>query len=44
MAIRSVFPTLEAMEQLVNMGMEEGLKEALGQIDAILAEDQSASA
>lgn len=38
MAIRSVFPTLEAMEQLVNMGMEEGLKEALGQIDAILAE------
>jgi len=38
MAIRSVFPSLEAMEQLVSMGMEEGLKQALGQIDAILAE------
>jgi hypothetical protein len=26
------------MEQLLNMGMEEGLKQAVGQIDAILAE------
>jgi hypothetical protein len=27
------------MEQLIAMGMEEGLKQAVGQIDAILAED-----
>lgn len=31
------FPSLEAMEQLVAMGMEEGLQQAMGQIDAILA-------
>jgi uncharacterized protein YndB with AHSA1/START domain len=39
MTIESIFPSAEAMEQLVAMGMEEGLKEAIGQIDAILAED-----
>jgi uncharacterized protein YndB with AHSA1/START domain len=39
MSILSVFPSQEAMEQLVAMGMEEGLKEAVGQIDAILAEE-----
>jgi uncharacterized protein YndB with AHSA1/START domain len=38
MSIRSEFPSLEAMEQLLAMGMEEGLTEALGQIDALLAE------
>jgi hypothetical protein len=27
------------MEQLIAMGMEQGLTEAVGQIDAILAED-----
>jgi hypothetical protein len=27
------------MEQLIAMGMEQGLAEAVGQIDAILAED-----
>ena len=27
------------MEQLLSFGMEEGLKQAVGQIDAILAED-----
>ena len=27
------------MEQLLAMGMEEGLTQAVGQIDAILAED-----
>ena len=37
MAIRSTFPSLEAMEQMVAMGMMEGLREALGQIDGILA-------
>lgn len=35
----SSFETLEQLEQLVAMGMEEGLELALGQIDAILAED-----
>jgi uncharacterized protein YndB with AHSA1/START domain len=38
MSIESRFPSAEAMEQLIAMGMEEGLKEAVGQIDAILAE------
>jgi uncharacterized protein YndB with AHSA1/START domain len=38
MSIRSVFPDTEAMERLLAMGMEEGLKQAIGQIDAILAE------
>ena len=31
------------MEQLLAMGMEEGLTEAVGQIDAILAEDTVAA-
>ena len=39
MAIETHFPSLEAMEQLVAMGMEEGMTAALGQIAAILAED-----
>jgi uncharacterized protein YndB with AHSA1/START domain len=39
MSIESVFPSTEAMEQVLAMGMEEGLKQAVGQIDAILAED-----
>jgi hypothetical protein len=39
MSIESEFPTVEAMEQLAAMGMEEGLTQAAGQIDAILAED-----
>ena len=30
------------MEKIVAMGMEEGMKEALGQIDAILAEPANA--
>lgn len=38
MTITSTFPTLEALEQLVAMGMVEGLTGALGQIDAILAD------
>ncbi len=43
MSIESEFPTVEAMEQLAAMGMEEGLKQAVGQIDAILTEDPSAT-
>lgn len=36
--IESQFPSLEAMEQMIAMGMEEGLREAMGQIDGLLAE------
>ena len=39
MSIVSQFPSVEAMEQLDAMGMEEGLRQAVGQIDAILADD-----
>jgi uncharacterized protein YndB with AHSA1/START domain len=39
MTIESIFPDRAAMEQLLAMGQEEGMKEAIGQIDAILAED-----
>ena len=39
MSIESIFPSTEAMEQVLAMGMEEGLTQAVGQIDAILAED-----
>ena len=42
MSIESHFPSTEAMEQLLAMGMEEGMKQAVGQIDAILAEDLAA--
>ena len=43
MSIASIFPSTEAMEQLLAMGQEEGMKQAVGQIDAILAEDPVAS-
>jgi uncharacterized protein YndB with AHSA1/START domain len=39
MVILTTFPSQEALEQVLAMGMEEGLREAVGQIDAILAED-----
>ena len=35
--IVSTFPSVEVLEQMLGMGMEEGLREAMGQIDAILA-------
>ena len=38
MSIENLFPSTEAMEQLLAMGQEQGMIEALGQIDAILAE------
>ena len=44
MSIESHFPSSEAMEQVLAMGMEEGLTQAVGQIDAILAEDAVRSA
>ncbi len=37
MVMTSTFPSLEAMEQLISMGVEEGLRAAMGQMDAILA-------
>jgi uncharacterized protein YndB with AHSA1/START domain/pimeloyl-ACP methyl ester carboxylesterase len=43
MSIESRFPSTEAMEQVLAMGIEEGLKQAIGQIDAILAEDAASS-
>ena len=39
MSVETAFPSTEAMEQVLAMGMEEGLTQAIGQIDAILAED-----
>ena len=39
MSIEIVFPSTEAMEQILAMGTAEGLTQAVGQIDAILAED-----
>ena len=39
MVMTTTFASVAAMEQLVVMGMEDGLKEAMGQIQAILAED-----
>ncbi|MFN7150691.1 MAG: SRPBCC domain-containing protein [Microthrixaceae bacterium] len=36
--ITSTFPSVEAMEQLVAMGMDEGLMAAMGQMDGLLAE------
>jgi uncharacterized protein YndB with AHSA1/START domain len=44
MSIENLFPSAEAMEQVLAMGQEEGMKQAVGQIDAILAEDPVRSA
>jgi uncharacterized protein YndB with AHSA1/START domain len=32
------FPSAEALQQLLDMGMEEGMRQAMGQMDAVLAE------
>ena len=37
MLMASTFESLEAMEQVLAMGMEEGITQAVGQIEAILA-------
>jgi uncharacterized protein YndB with AHSA1/START domain len=42
MSIEHEFPSLEAMEQLAGMGTLEGLRQAVGQIDAVLADDKVA--
>ena len=44
MSIHSMFPDTEAMEQQLAMGMEEGLTQAVAQIDAILAQDAARTA
>ena len=36
MAIESTFPTVEAMEMFLTMGMQEGMTGAVSQIDALL--------
>jgi uncharacterized protein YndB with AHSA1/START domain len=36
MAIETAFPSRESMDQLISMGMEEGMTAAVGQIDDIL--------
>jgi uncharacterized protein YndB with AHSA1/START domain len=38
MVVTSVYPSQEAMEQLIAMGMEEGLRLAVGQTDDLLRE------
>ena len=38
MSVETTFPSIEAMDQLLEMGMEEGMVGGQGQIDAILAE------
>ncbi len=37
MVITTTFPTLDAMNQLIEMGAEEGMKGSLGQVDDLLA-------
>lgn len=37
MTLRSQFSSLEQLEQLLEMGMEDGLREAMGQIDGLVA-------
>ena len=43
MSMHSRFDSAEGFEQLLGMGMEEGLRDAVGQIDAILAEPMSSA-
>ena len=42
MSIQFQFSSAEAMEQMIALRMDEGLEEAVGQIDAILAEGVAA--
>ena len=42
MSILTTFPSVEAMQQLVEMGIEEGIAQAIGQIDALLLADAPA--
>jgi uncharacterized protein YndB with AHSA1/START domain len=40
----TVFPSLEAMERLLETGVVEGMQSALGQLDAVLARGSAGSA
>jgi len=42
MTIETNFPNREAMDQMVEMGMEEGMSAALGQIDELLQQEAAA--
>jgi uncharacterized protein YndB with AHSA1/START domain len=44
MTLTHQFATLEQMQQVLDMGLEEGSREAMGQIDAVLADLASFSA
>lgn len=37
MVVTTTFPSTEAMEQMLEMGMDEGMREAIGQVEGILA-------
>jgi len=37
MTLVATYPSSEAMRMVLDMGMEEGMKGALGQVDAVLA-------
>ncbi|MBW3657726.1 MAG: SRPBCC domain-containing protein [Actinobacteria bacterium] len=39
MTLTSIYDTTAELEQVLAMGMEEGIRTAVGQIDALLAED-----
>lgn len=43
MVIRTTFPSLEAMEQILEMGAEEGMIAAMGQIDDLLSAEVTAT-
>ena len=43
MAIESSFESLETMEKILEMGQEEGMIEAIGQIEGILTSAAKAS-
>lgn len=40
MSIQTKFPSIEAMQQMIEMGLEEGIALSLGQIDDLLRSDQ----
>jgi uncharacterized protein YndB with AHSA1/START domain len=40
----TTFPSVEAMEEMVKMGMVDGMRSALGQLDAVLADRTSSAA
>lgn len=42
MTILSTFTTVEQLQQMVEMGMQEGMQQAMGQIDALLQSESAA--